>query len=177
MSTYRTIKEYQLDYLTHGRQRFLVLNPTPVLLLPNPAAAPKPQNPGSSGFMTRAVGGPTSPAVPSRKPPLVVNDTFLVIPVIKGEGHPFPERIGVGRTKGTDIMLGDREVSKYHGYFSVDKERWYFTDAGSSNGTFIKGERLTQMVATPVNDDTEIGLGTLRCVFRTAAGFCEYVCR
>lgn len=178
MSNYKPVKEYLLEFSSLGRQRFLVLNPSPVLLMLNPASEPKPQNPGSSGFHTRAAVASTAPSkTPPKQQPLVPNERFLVIPIVKGEGHPFPERVGVGRTKGTDITLGDRDVSKYHGYFSSQNERWFFTDGGSSNGTFIKGERVPPMVASPLEDEVEMGFGTVRCLFRTAVGFCNFVSR
>ena len=143
MSNYRTLKAYREERATYGKQKFLALYPSPVLLTPDSQVAPKSAGPGSSGFYTKSVPDSTAPSdAVIRKSPLVVNDSFIVIPILKREGNPFPERIGVGRTKGTDITLADREVSKYQGYFSAAGERWSFTDGGSSNGTFIRGERL-----------------------------------
>src|SRR5262249_8555439 len=110
-------------------------------------------------------------------PPLVVLNDFLVLPVTKGEGHPFPERIGVGRTKGTDISLSDRDVSKYHGYFSNSGGQWFFTDAGRSNGSFMRGQRLSQNVTTVIDDGAEIGFGAGRYVFYSAAGFFDFLLR
>jgi hypothetical protein len=172
---YRSIKEYREESTLEGKQRMLALYPSPVLLMPN--LAPKLLTPGSAGFKTTP-DDPTAPSeIAGRPTPLVVNDTFVVIPLEKGKGHPFPERIGVGRTKGTDVTLADREVSKYHGYFSVIGGQWHFTDGGSSNGTFVRGERLKEMVATPLSDNTEIAFGARRYIFRTAAGFCDYLSR
>lgn len=177
MSNYRSLKEYRDERNMQGRQRFLAAYPWPVLLMPNVATVAKPTGPSGSGFMTKFQGGPTVPTgSPAKKPPLVPTESFLVIPIVKSEGHPFPDRIGVGRTKGTDITLLDRDVSKYHGYFSVAGERWSFTDVGSSNGTFIKGERLIPMEPTMIQDGMEIGFGNGRYVFRTANSFCDVLC-
>jgi hypothetical protein len=171
------IKEYREEKAAQGRPRFLSMYSYPVLLMPNMTASLRPPGVNGSGFMTRAPDGATAPGgAPAKKMPLVVNETFLVIPIRKEDGHPFPERIGVGRTKGTDIMLPDRDVSKYHGYFSSTGDKWSFTDVGSSNGTLIRGERLSPMVATSIEDGVEICFGNGRYVFRTAAGFCDQVC-
>lgn len=177
MSNYRTIKEYREDRKVLGRERFLTSFPWPVLLMPNSATDHKPTDAVSAGFMTKFQGGPTTPGgAPAKKHALVPVESFLVIPVVKNEGRPFPDRIGVGRTKGTDITLLDRDVSKYHGYFSIAGVVWSFTDVGSSNGTFIRGERLTAMTPTPVDDGMEIGFGNGRYVFRTSTTFCDVIC-
>lgn len=178
MSGYRMLKEYREEKASLGRQRFLVLYSSPVLLAPPPSPVAKPTSPGGvgGGFLTREQAARTGPDLtPSKRAPLLINDLSLVIPVVKREGHPFPERIGVGRTKGTDITLMERDVSKYHGYFSVAGDRWSFMDAGSSNGTYVRGERLAQNVAVMLDDGVEIAFGSGRYVFRTAAGFCDYL--
>lgn len=138
------------------------------------------QDVSTSGFMTSLNSGASSTAKtgkPPKRSPLVLNETFLVIPIVKSEGHPFPDRIGVGRTKGTDLTLFESDISKYQGYFSQNGGSWFFTDPGSSNGTFARGERLTPMVTTPIEDNTEIHFGSGRYIFRTAAGFCDFLGR
>jgi hypothetical protein len=169
MATYQTVREYREDRTRYSKQNFLTLHPSPVLLMPNPESS-RPGKLNPPAFMTRAQVGTNAP-----RPPLVVLNDFLVLPVIKGEGHPFPDRIGVGRTKASDISLSDREVSKYHGYFSTSGGQWFFTDAGSSNGTFIRGQRLSQNVATAINDGAEIAFGSGRYVFHTAVGFFDFL--
>lgn len=170
MADYRTVEDYREEIQRYSRQNFMTLYPSPVLLMRNPASVPQPAKLGPAGFMTRAQVAPTIPAAP-----LVVTNDYLVVPVVKVEGHPFPDRIGVGRTKSTDINLNDRDVSKYHGYFSDSGGKWSFTDAGSSNGTFIRGQRLAQNVKTAIEDGTDISLGAGRYRFYTAAGFYEFL--
>lgn len=178
MASRRTIKEYRDERASYGKQRFLALYPFPVLLTADTRSAVQPGAPGSSGFFTKSQNDSTAPSTAADKQsPLAVSNAFIVIPIVKNAGHPFPERIGVGRTKGTDITLADREVSKYQGYFSAVGDRWSFTDGGSSNGSFVRGERLVQMVTTPLEDGIEIGFGSGRYVFRTAEGFCDFLDR
>ena len=103
----------------------------------------------------------------------MVEEDFLVIPILKAEGRPFPERIGVGRTRGTDIVLLSSDVSKYHAYFAVEAERWTITDASSSNGTFVNGERLAPMAPSRLEDGALVAFGSHLYQFRTPAGFCS----
>ncbi len=176
MSSHRTIKEFRQERASQSKQRFLSLHPSPVLLTAGSLEVQKPAIPGNSGFHTVSAPDKTEPSVTiNKKSPLVATDSFLVIPILKREGNPFPQRVGVGRTKGTDITLADREISKYQGYFSSANDCWYFTDGGSSNGTFIRGERLVPMVSTQINDGEELGFGSKKYLFRTAEGFCDFV--
>lgn len=173
MSSYRTLMEYKEDKKTFGRQRFLSVYTSPVLLTANPALA---EGTPSSGFLTRPETTPSLRAGLSlKKQSFVVSEDFLVIPIVKADGRPFPERIGIGRTRGTDITLADRDISKYHGYFTIVKDQWFYTDANSSNGSFLEGERLQPMVAMPLEDGTLLGFGARRHLFRTAVGFCDFL--
>ncbi len=67
--------------------------------------------------------------------------TSSLFVVRKRAGSAFPDRIGIGRAKGTDVCISLPEISKYHAYFVFDAEQgtWSVADAGSSNGTFVDG--------------------------------------
>lgn len=53
------------------------------------------------------------------------------------------KRLSVGRTKENDLALGDASVSKIHASLMLNREgALVVADTGSTNGTFIDGERI-----------------------------------
>ena len=168
MSGYQTIKECRGEKAAFGRQRFLALHPSPVLVCPGSAGDVGP------GYFTRPQTGVTrAGASYASRIGFSPDDTYRVIPVIKAEGRPFPDRIGVGRTRGTDIVLVSSEISKYHAYFSWEGDRWFITDAKSSNGTFIDGVRQQPMATVPLDSGMLLAFGSRLHLFLTAVGFVD----
>lgn len=55
----------------------------------------------------------------------------------------------------------DRGVSRNHARLHVDDGKLYITDLGSTNGTFLGGERLEPHVPTPLRKGTDLFLGRL----------------
>jgi hypothetical protein len=83
--------------------------------------------------------------------------------------------VTVGRAGNNDIEIAGDEVSKFHAYFSRDREgRWTITDAGSSFGTFVGAEQLTHGKVL-LADDTALRFGRVVATYRTPAGFVAYL--
>lgn len=75
----------------------------------------------------------------------------------------------VGRSEASDIFLGDVTVSRDHVVFHVDATGLRFVDAGSTNGTYINDERLSEAQLHP-GDELIIGKFRLRVTSGTVEG-------
>jgi len=62
----------------------------------------------------------------------------------------------IGRARDADIPLNDPRVSKHHCRIAYDGAEFVVTDQGSSNGTWVNGERVTSR-ALRANDILQIG--------------------
>ena len=49
----------------------------------------------------------------------------------------------IGRDLENDIQINNLAVSRYHAIISKQNEKYYIKDLGSSNGTFINGNKVT----------------------------------
>ena len=80
----------------------------------------------------------------------------------------------IGRTSGNDIMLGSPEVSRNHCMVAVEPGRGaVITDLGSTNGTFVNGQRLTAPAL--LTDHSLIAVGSHTLLYRS--GTAEQIAR
>jgi hypothetical protein len=97
--------------------------------------------------------------------------------VAKRPGGPFPDRIGVGRSRTADVFVRVSSASKYHAYFHHNDERgcWELWDARSRNGTTVGKQRLEPGAGVAVENGTNIMLGEGLFLFFTSGGFLKLV--
>jgi predicted component of type VI protein secretion system len=77
-------------------------------------------------------------------------------------------RMTVGKEQENDIALpGDPTVSQLHAVLERFPPGWCVSDLGSSNGTFVNGERI--WAAHRLRHGDEIRVGTIRLLFRNSA--------
>jgi pSer/pThr/pTyr-binding forkhead associated (FHA) protein len=61
-------------------------------------------------------------------------------------GKTFPlegDVLTIGREAGNQIVINDAEVSRKHSQLVFQGGKYVLTDLGSTNGTFVNGQRLT----------------------------------
>lgn len=67
------------------------------------------------------------------------------------------ERLGVGRSRDNDIQLDGLLISKYHARFIRTARELLVEDAGSTNGVYLNGERVTGRRSVQSQDIIQIG--------------------
>jgi ABC-type multidrug transport system ATPase subunit len=71
--------------------------------------------------------------------------------------HPVAaSSLVIGRAPDCDIVLAEPLVSRRHARLTRDGTRWRLADLGSWNGTFVNGQRVTDVV---IDTDDVIGIG------------------
>ena len=92
---------------------------------------------------------------------VISNHPVYVVGLIKSEGSSNPfNMISIGRTSTADITIMEVHVSKTHCYFKESPgEKWFITDPGSSNGTYVNGKRLNFNQAQKIEDGNQIVVG------------------
>jgi hypothetical protein len=74
-------------------------------------------------------------------------------------------RARIGRSEESDIFLVDPSVSRTHAVVEVDGVEPVVRDLGSTNGTFVNGERIE---ARPLRDGDELMFGNTRMQFEAS---------
>ncbi|HZN39079.1 MAG TPA: FHA domain-containing protein [Planctomycetota bacterium] len=81
-----------------------------------------------------------------------------------GEVLPVTERtLRIGRKPANDLVLADEKTSGVHAEVVLEGDRHVLRDLGSTNGTFLDGKRVTEIVLT-LGD--VVTIGRLRVKFR-----------
>ena len=77
--------------------------------------------------------------------------------------HLLKDRTTLGRRHHNDIALADLSVSGMHCVFERLAGVIWLTDVGSTNGTFVNGERIA---STRLIDGDQIAIGRTAITFR-----------
>lgn len=80
--------------------------------------------------------------------------------------HPIPLEttlLKVGRGLDNDIVLEDERISRYHVQLRYKTRRFWVTDLGSTNGTFVNGDRVSEVA---LRHGDVLSLGGVELTFR-----------
>lgn len=76
---------------------------------------------------------------------------------LAGRRIPVPEGgIAIGRSPDNTVVIHDEGVSRYHGRLLFENGSLWLQDAGSRNGVFVNGVRITGHKALSVGDSITI---------------------
>ncbi len=82
------------------------------------------------------------------------------------KGHRFPIRVpvvNVGRAEYNDVVVPDPSVSSAHAKVQLREGIWILVDLGSTNGTFVDGEQVSD--EAPLAPGAMIRFGEVSAVF------------
>jgi hypothetical protein len=70
---------------------------------------------------------------------------------------PLRPRVVIGRSSAADFIVADRTVSSTHALLTYDGSTWVLEDAGSTNGTYLNGWRVTDSIVVRPGDELTVG--------------------
>jgi len=76
--------------------------------------------------------------------------------------------IRIGREEEMDVIIDNPSVSRRHAEFRREGEGWVVEDLGSSNGTFMGGNKIE--APFPLEVGAEVGMGKFSIVFGKIVG-------
>ena len=74
----------------------------------------------------------------------------------RGQHWPVAGTVQAGRNPKAELFLDDVTVSRHHAIFTIEGGRLVVRDLGSTNGTYVNGERCDEAVLS-VGDQVYIG--------------------
>lgn len=80
----------------------------------------------------------------------------------KSRDFPLADGLRIGRAADCDIQLEDDYASSLHAVVTREGEGWLYTDAGSTNGSWVDRQRLEAPLLVRPGTTVRIGKSTLR---------------
>jgi len=68
----------------------------------------------------------------------------------------------IGRAASNTVVVDDQFASTEHAMLTFRGRAWYLEDLGSTNGTYVQGERIEAPVAIGFGDEFTVGRARLR---------------
>jgi pSer/pThr/pTyr-binding forkhead associated (FHA) protein len=83
-----------------------------------------------------------------------------------GNEIPIVNTLLIGRDKDCTLSLHDPEMSHHHAEVSIDRDRAYIVDKGSTNGTMVNEQLLEGTEPKPLSDGDRIKVGSTVLVYK-----------
>ncbi len=77
---------------------------------------------------------------------------------LNGQRWTLKESLVIGRDQTCDVMVSDRQVSRYHARFTITPDGTQLEDMGSKNGTHCNGHAISDPVILQDGDIIQIAL-------------------
>jgi len=107
-----------------------------------------------------------APIVEKQKGTLAVRFEAAGKQVVKALDLEEGKRLSVGRTKENSLQIDDTSISKAHASLLLNKDgKLVVADTGSTNGTFVNGERIAYGKAVELNKGTKLMFGLINVSF------------
>ncbi|HEU5075399.1 MAG TPA: sigma 54-interacting transcriptional regulator [Polyangiaceae bacterium] len=125
----------------------------------------------TTGAMQQFGGAPPSRGQgPAAGLVLLYADEFPALPA----AWPFQQaRVVIGRDEHADVRLPVKAVSRRHAEIFWSQGRWMIRDLGSTNGTIVDGERVTETELEPMHE-VRVGDAILKFVEQDAQNYQRY---
>lgn len=104
-------------------------------------AVPRATSPDASVFLTQAHGVASPRAATSSQ------TLALVITAGTKQGERIPlgtDAITIGRASDSTLVIRDEYTSTRHAVLELRRGTWQISDLGSTNGTLVNGERISE---------------------------------
>jgi hypothetical protein len=148
-----------------GRDEFLAAS-APAALVRHHRLA---RDSGDSGDTVTIDEATADETMPHTRQPARDDDDVEVYPLAKKPGASFPDRITIGRTSNNDVVIADHSVSRLHAYVRRDGNGWVVADAGSKNGSWLRGDALEPRRERPIPSRALLRIGDVDLTFYIAA--------
>ncbi|MDI1241580.1 MAG: FHA domain-containing protein [bacterium] len=84
-------------------------------------------------------------------------------PIVRDISIEEGKRLSVGRTKENDVAIDDESISKAHASLLLNKDgKLIVADVGSTNGTFVRGERIAYGKAIEISSGDILLFGLVK---------------
>jgi pSer/pThr/pTyr-binding forkhead associated (FHA) protein len=104
--------------------------------------------------------GPLSPVSTGSLGAVAPGTAMLIVRRGPSEGTSFlldSDRVAVGRSDDSDVVLDDVTVSRQHAQFVREGAGWQLHDLESLNGTYVNRDRIDGPVELSGGDEVQIG--------------------
>ena len=79
-------------------------------------------------------------------------------------------RFIIGKAQGVDYRINNNTVSRNHCRILMRGDEFYVEDLGSTNGTFIDGEQLSESVPTKITNGQSLTISDEHYTFEISGG-------